>query len=236
MNLANVVSESIAAMEESGEIRKKIDKRLNEAVDDIVKDLFGYRSPIKTALEERIKQAMQFDPTLIELPNYQALIGEQARAAFCRAMESAGVNQTEEVVSRIVGSVETGDLKFSTLVDLLKKSEWIADDDEGHEVTVIAEEPEYSSRWVYMDFNEGKDKYSCRFRLLVGKDGRISSIKIDGADRHISRTSLELGYASELETVLVNAYVTKRPLIFDKPVDHLDLEVIGEEAAARRGD
>jgi len=234
MNIANVVCEAITSMEESGKIREKIDRRLNEAVDEIINDLFGYRSPIKQALEERIKEAMAFDPSLISLPNYQVLIAEQARAAYCRAMEAAGVNKTEEVVSRIIGSVETGELKFSQLVEHLKESESVDDDDEGHNVTVIVSPLEYRSRWVYMDFEERKAKYDCRFRLLVAEDGHISNVTISGADRHVSRTSLELGYASELETVLVHAYATKRTLVFDKSVDDMDLEVIGEEAAARR--
>jgi hypothetical protein len=57
-------------------------------------------------------------------------------------------------------------------------------DDWGQKITVIVDEPSYGSMWIHLDdeeVREERDKYRCKYRLLVREDGSISGFYI--ADR-----------------------------------------------------
>lgn len=233
MSIANAITAAINNFEQSGEIQKLIEKHLAEAVNGVVEDLFRYRSPIREAIKEAINSSLAFDPSQIKLPDYQVLLGTALQSSLDKAMLSSGIQQTEEIVSGIIGKMDPGPIKLSSLIEMVKESEWIDDDDEGHDISCHIDQSG-SFTHVYADFEEHKRNYECRFRFTI-YDGRISRVEVDGFNNAASKGTLKLGHSDKLQSVLTRAFVTKHPIVVDvTDPDDLDLEVCGENVKAQR--
>lgn len=232
MSIANAITDAVTNLEKSGQIQILIEKHLASAMNDIVESLFGYREPIREAIKNAIKDSLSFDPHKIALPNYQTFLGTAMQSALEKAMFQSGIEKTEEIISGIIGKFDGAPINLSQLVEMVKESDWI-DDDEEHEMSCHIEQSG-SFTHVYLDFNENQRKYECRVNFTI-YDGKISNVNIKNADNVSSKGVLNLGHADKIQSVLTRAFATGHPVTVDvTDPDQLDLGIRGENVEARR--
>jgi len=108
------------------------------------------------------------------------------------------------------------------LVEQFKK--WAAERGSESQCTIIFEESQYGSRWLYLDQDRKKGKYDCRFSMLIpDKDvaggtctttGTVPSLcKIEGPD---PKNTFIMGTLYGFERALFQMYAAGTKIIVDE--------------------
>lgn len=181
IDLTQITNDAIAKAVESGALKAAIERGVSKAVEDIARSATGYGSPLREALEDAVKGALQLQPGAMGLPSYNAAIldvikskldaimDEQLRERFSKDLDDLLVQAPKEIT-------------ISKLVENFKR--WAIEDHlaDGEYCSVCIKRTEYGSHWVYLDPSRGKDNYTARFKFLINQDDEVFSFTDSGHD------------------------------------------------------
>lgn len=163
----------------TGAIEAAIEKNIAETVQSLVRDHLRPYSPFAKALEEQVAKALQVDLARLDLPSYGQMILNIVR----RQVEAATDNQLaktiqEQLTELLATAPATVTLQQLVAQFIEEHSEYEAERNE--KITLFVEPLQYGMRWVHMDKEEGKDKYSCAVSFLhLTSTGKISALRLD---------------------------------------------------------
>lgn len=167
------------------QIATRVQKLVVEAVDDALRSYSDIGKQIKEAVAASLKV------NDLNLPSYGLLVTgmiEQQVKTHAGALIDARL--TEDI--RELLSIAPAEIKLSAIAkDMIEGRH---DDGYGEVITVIVERNEYGSTWLYLDEEKhlaSRDKYQCRFSLLLNEDGTISCATLEKRDlkniQHLGR-------------------------------------------------
>lgn len=183
-DFATIVHEAVDAACTEAKIREKVDARIEGLVEDVIRDQLRSYSDIGKAIETALKESLQVKN--LDLPSYGEMVTTLLRKQIEAAVSPVIAGQLATDMEGILG-LAPKEIKLSELVEwMMQNSSRYEDGEHGDLVTCIVGDNSYGSTWVYLDDREHyskRDKYLCRARFLVSRDGTIFSGSCD--DREI---------------------------------------------------
>lgn len=196
-NLTNLISAAVAAKMTPDFIEKEVDARVEKLVVESVDKALRTWSDTGKLIEKAIEDALRVDR--LDLPTYgnvvAAMVKAQVEAKVAPLIAGRLAEDIDELLKLAPATVKLSEIA----ADMLKRHD---DDAYGEVITVIVEQSEYGSTWVYLDEDQVYDernKYRCDYRLLIGKDGKISSATLR---EHDIKSSKHFGTSYGLEQKL----------------------------------
>lgn len=181
-NLGDAISRAVAAKLDSEFVEKVVNERVAKLVTEAVDHALRSYSETGKLIEKAVADALKVDS--IDLPSYgatvSAILKEQIEAKVAGLVAGQLAKDMDELLSLAPKEVKLSDIAE----EMLKPHR--EDGSYGEVITVIVEHNEYGSIWVSLDedhHHEGhRAEYQCKHRLLISKDGTISSLTVDHRD------------------------------------------------------
>lgn len=170
------IAEHLAQMAASGDIDNMIREKLAKMVDGIINDLLGPWSPLTKTVKAQIESQLNVNLDL-GLGGYNELVATIVSQRLDAAIQGTWKASLEESLDKMLRAAPAS-IKLSDLLERL------ADDHErdahagGWEhATMLVEQSQYGSTWVYLDPQpRGEhEKYKFLWSLMISKDGELWS-------------------------------------------------------------
>lgn len=195
-DLAKIITDSVSAIASPEIIREKVDKAVDKLVTAIITDELRSYGEISKTIKEALKESLQV--TDLNLPSYSTMITQMLRtqieAQVSPLIAGALAKDMEDILSLAPKTV-----KLSEIVeDMMENYLAYEDGTYGDIVTCIVEVSNYGSTWIYLDDTKHysrSNKYQCDCRILLSKDGTISSASFRNIDITGKRRSPDGGFA-----------------------------------------
>jgi len=187
LNLGTTISAMVAARMTPEFVEKQVESRVDKLIVEAVDSALRSYSETGKLIEKAVQDALRVER--LDIPAYGEMVSKMLAV------------QIERVVAPLVSERLANDMEelLKIAPKTIKLSEIAAEMRKRHEgeahgdvITCHVEETEYGSWWVYLDEDEhldrvkpswgGRDYKSADIRLLIGKDGLISSATINGRD------------------------------------------------------
>jgi len=198
-DLTGLISAAVAAKMTPDFIEKEVNSRVDKLIVESVDKALRTWSDTGKLIEKAIEDALRVDR--IDLPSYGVTV-----AAMVKSIVET---RTAELISgRLAEDVEELLKLAPKTVKLSEIAAYMTDGKEGYGpvITVIVHISDYGSIWIYLDEEEvieERNKYRCRHRLHVDKEGRIVGAYL--GERELKRDTY-IGRAYGLEQ-RIRAYV-----------------------------
>jgi hypothetical protein len=209
--VAELLGQSIA----SGELDAAIKRKLDKTIDDILDDMLRSYSPFGKSLRAQLEKTLSVDMDL-GIGGYNVLVADIVARRLAEAIQGEWAadlaKRLDEVLRAAPKTIKLSEL----LVKLAEGHEDTARDGRWSHATMLIERTEYGSRWVYLDpepRNE-REKYRFKWRLLVHDDGEIS--RVSGDDAEGSKRTLLAGRRYGMEGLLFQLHAGKTRLELDR--------------------
>ncbi len=188
-DLGGVISRAVAARMTPDYIEKEVQTRVDKLIDEAVNTALRSWSDTGKLIEKAVAEALKVDK--LDLPSYGHVVTRILKAQIEARVSDLVAGRLSEDREELLNLAPKA-IKLSKIAeDMLERNdcaEW------GDAITVIVERTEYGSAWVYLDEDKAyleREKYCAAVRLLIGKDGIISSATIKEEDtrrvQHIGR-------------------------------------------------
>jgi hypothetical protein len=214
-DLAIIFSTAMGKLLDSGKIEQLIERQLEATLKSVIEDSLRSYSDFGKGLQEHFKSALTFDPDRVKIPEYNAMVAHIVERKLAEFFHQEAAVKISAAMDEILKPAPA-EMKFSELVETLKKD---AVEDyrfkRSNPYVTVHVEPvsEYGSRWVRLDREGGKDKYSCEFSFLASNYGGISALRFGGND--VNKSVFVGGYYG-FERSLFQLHAAKTKLIFDE--------------------
>ncbi|MGN4124858.1 hypothetical protein ACMGD3_07555 [Lysinibacillus sphaericus] len=243
MDIQKMMNEALVELHEEGTVKDIIKKQVTSTVESSIKDLLGSWSPLSKALEKELKEQLQINLDKLDIPSYNELLAQAIKKQLDDAIYTKGLEDFNRRVGKIIGSGMPNEIKLSQLVLKMAQEVDDLDDlsmDDYVEMTLFVEKSSHVENLyhIYMDPNEHKQSFDCKYRLCIS-DGTLSSVTVNAkekysADRYYSKVSPRIimeGKMSRLEEELFKAYVHSIPIVVDeeKCETEISIESIRED-------
>lgn len=172
-NLSNLIGAAVAAKMTPEFVEKEINTRVEKLIVESIDRALRSYSDAGKLIEKAIEDALRINN--LDIPSY----GETVKAMVKAQIEA----RVSEVVSgRLAADMDEllglapKEVKLSEIADFMRERH-VDDGKYGDVITVIVDENDYGSTWVYLDddeHREHRDRYRCKHRFLINKDGVIS--------------------------------------------------------------
>lgn len=173
MNLNEITQEAINTVI-ADKVPAMVQKRAEEAIEDIVKDMFRWDSDIKKQIKEKISESMNINLMKFDIIDYNSLIAETINSQL---IEQVNLEPINKMISETIGFVNQKSITLQEIADIIIEGAMgdNSDDYEG-EITFIVNESSYGWLNVYADFESDKDTDDCAFRFVIyrNNDGSFS--------------------------------------------------------------
>jgi hypothetical protein len=213
MDLNKIVNDTMQELSESGYVQERVTHHLKKTIDDVVEDCLRSYSNFGKELKEQVKEQMQFNLDRLDIPSYNQVILNVIGEELDKAIHQQGATEMKEQLQQLLGTAKD-QYKLSDLVlDMVKDDDKLneLDYDEYKEVTVIVDK-KYSSVYIYMDPEEDKDWYRCKYQVTMDEDGTVRHAEI-GEKKFDNKVIM--GGLYGLDKTLFQMWTRKAKLIID---------------------
>jgi len=175
----SLISSAVAATLTPDFVEKEIKARVEKLISETINQALRTYSDIGKLIEAAVTEALKVER--LDLPSYGHIVTKMLKAQIEATVAPIVAGRLAADMDELL-CLAPKEMKLSAIAEEMVKSHhhegsW------GDVITVIVEHNEYGSAWVYLDdwrHFEEREKNSCDHRLLVGKDGTISSATSSG--------------------------------------------------------
>ncbi|MGA4713098.1 hypothetical protein [Bacillus safensis] len=234
MDLNKMVMKSLTKMETEGKVQEIVDNHVANTIGSIVGDYFGNWSEFSKNLKKQVEDELQVNLKELDLASYNTFIMKAVKERLDDSIASEGVKRINETIDALLDSAKS-EYSLSELVKEMAK-EVDTDDfgyDEYHEMTMIIDDTFSLSKIIYLDSENDKEKYDCKYKFWVNKEtGKISNIQIKENRSHsrdvneFDARAIMRGFRG-LEEILFKMYARGSKLIVDE--ENVELEITNTE-------
>lgn len=181
LDLNKIVNDKLKEIEESDFIGKKIEAYLKDSIEDAIKDSIGRYSSVNRDITEEIKSQLDINVEKLNVVKYNKMMFDQIEAHLKDRLVEVGIEDVVERINKLITTSIPKEIKMSELIEDFKTSIDFDDYDccGEFEATLIIENSSIRGfTTIYLDEEEGKSKYSCKYRIHL-YDNKISRIDID---------------------------------------------------------
>jgi hypothetical protein len=207
----------------NGTVNKIIEKSLTGMVENACDSAFSQYGDISKSIEKSIKENIKIDLKEVDFATYNHNMAVIVKDTIESALNRFGI----EKINKSMQEMLTGDIplemKLSELIKKFKEDVFEPDDDEISLHLDTSDSTGYV--WVHFDSSSGKDKYRCKYKLLINKENKIAIAEIGGMDRS---KSLNLGGLFGFDALLFRLYSAGSKITLDE--DDVILQYESEES------
>jgi hypothetical protein len=201
-NLTDLISTAVAEKMTPEFIEKEVNARVEKLIVESIDRALRSYSDTGKLIEKAVEDALRVDR--LDLPSYGAIVTGMLKSQIeARVSEVVGGRLAQDMQELL--SLAPKEVKLSEIADAMRERH--EGEAYGPVITVIVDESQHGSTWVYLDdemHHSHRDKYKCRFRMLVSGDGELSGAYV-GENKHLPKEQW-IGRAHGLEQKL-RAYV-----------------------------
>lgn len=179
MDLNLIVNNTMADLQKEGYVEKIIKKQLEKTIQDIIEDSFRSWSDFGKELKQQVQDQMQFNLDRLDIPSYNHVILNIIKSELERSVHEDGAKQIQESIQKILGTSKE-EYKLSELITEIVKQDCELNEldcEDYKEITVIVEN-KYGSKYIYIDPEEDKNWYSCKYQLVLDDDMTVRRAEI----------------------------------------------------------
>lgn len=179
-DFTNLISKAVTAKMTPAFIEKEVDSRVEKLIIESVDRALRAYSDTGQLLQKAVEDALRVDR--LDLPSYGEIVTKMLKAQIEARVSELVAGRLAEDMEEIL-KLAPKEIRLSQIADIMRDGH---DEGYGPVITVLVDQNEYGSTWLYLDESDVyklSDKYKCRHRLLVSKDGKIASARTDGKER-----------------------------------------------------
>lgn len=214
--LQDKINELVGEKIASGDLDELIKKKLDKTIDDILEDLLRSWSPFGKSLKEQLEAGLNVNLDL-GIGGYNQLVADIVAQRLESALHGRWKADLEAQVDEMLRAAPAT-IKLSELLARLAETyEREAADEEWESATMLVETSEYGSRWVYLDPKprSSADKYRFMWSMLLTDEGEISSVRHVDFERHHHGKEMFGGRRYGMENVLFHLHAGKTKVVCD---------------------
>ena len=202
----------------SGIIEQTIEKKLTETIVDAVGSHLRSYSDFGQAIQKQVQQAIGVDLERADLPSYNDFVLKVIRTQLDSAMTDTAAKQLQENMAKLLVKAPA-EITLQKLVDDFIEA--YKEDHEGREFTLHIEHESYGFKYVCLDVDPDKGRYSCDFRISIDKEGHVYNLQLGGKD--VSKT-LFVGPIYGFERDVFQLYAAKTKIVIDDDAEPRDFD------------
>jgi ribosomal protein S3AE len=223
MDLNAIIMAQLAELKSEGYVEKVVKDRLKETIKEVVRDMFKPWSDFGKSIEKQIKEQIQINLSVLDIPSYNHMILNVIREELDKAMSQEGAEKIREHIQEILGTAKE-EYKLSELIEEMmgyEGEEYLSDLEYGeyHEISLHVNSSYLSSKvekpwitYIYFDPRSNCAPYDCKYRLVLDENGIVDSVRVEGVK--FDNTIIMSGLYG-LEKTLFQMYTRGAKLIID---------------------
>ena len=215
MDMNVIINDKLAELKEEGYVEKIVKKQLETTIKDIVEDSLRSWSDFGKGLKEAVNNQLQINLDRLDIPSYNQVILNVVQEEINRSIHEAGANRLKEQLQELLGTGKN-EYKLSELVEEMVNDDLELNDlsyEEVEEITVHIEKSPYGgTTYIYLDPEEDKSKYSCKYMVSLNEDGTVwrAEVKDKSFDNKVV-----MGGLYGVEATIFKMWTQKAKLVID---------------------
>ena len=222
-DLEQHVTDAVRECVTSGKMKAMVETHVAKMLDSILGDALRSYGDIGKSIEAAVKQSLAIDPAQLGLTGYNLTVLAIVKQKLNAAVEKVGVEKLSKDMDELLGTNAPAVIKLSKLIEDFKT--WAAGQHGAESrCTIIFEESQYGSRWLYLDKDAKKGMYDCQFSMLIPDEdgaggtctttGVVPTIcKIEGRD---PKQTFIMGKLYGFERTLFQMYAAGTKVVVDE--------------------
>lgn len=188
-NLPGLISAAVAAKMTPEFIEKEVESRVEKLVVECIDKAFRSYSDLSKMIEAAVSESLAVGR--LDLPSYGSLVTSMLKAQIEATVAPLVAGRLAADMEELL-KLAPKHIKLSAIAQTMleHRRDYGGDDVWGDVITVKVERTDYGSAWLYLDDETHHDyhraQYDAKYRLLVSKDGTVSSATI--SNRPLSDT------------------------------------------------
>lgn len=214
MDMNVIINDKLAELKEEGYVEKIIKNQLETTIKDIVEDSLRSWSDFGKGLKEAVKNELQINLDKLDIPSYNQVILNVVQEEINRSIHDVGAARLKEQLQEILGTGKN-EYKLSELIEEMVEDDLELNDlsyEEVEEITVHVE-TRYGFTYIYMDPEEDKDKYRCKYMIALNEDGTVWRAEVN--DKSFDN-KVVMGGLYGVEATIFKMWTQKATLIIDE--------------------
>lgn len=211
LDLNKMMNDALVKIEKEGFVEETIEKRVKGTLESIIDDLFKPWSDFGKKLKAEIQEKLQINLEQLDIASYNHLLGNMIQGRLNEVMHNQGVEKMKLAIDDLLKGAKE-EYKLSELIEMMKEEE---DQEEhyGEEISLHVDDSCSYITFIYFDPEGDKSDYECKYKITVGDENKISSIRID--DKSFDNKVI-MGGLYGLEAELFKMFATGSKLIVDE--------------------
>lgn len=210
-DLSGLISSAVVAKMTPEFIEKEVNTRVEKLIIESIDKALRTYSKTGAMIDKAIGDALRVDR--LDLPTYGNVVAGMVKAQIEAKVAPLIAGRLAEDLDELL-NLAPKEVKLSEIAaEMCKRHEGQG---YGGVITVIVEHNDYGSAWVYLDGEhvyDERNKYRCDYRLLIGKDGKISDATLR---EHDIKSSKHFGSSYGLEQKIRAYFACGTTIILDE--------------------
>lgn len=210
IDLNKIAQEAIQKIENEGFIKEKVEETLKKTLASIVDDAFSPWGNFGKELKIEVQNKLQVNFKEFDLPSYNAFIISAINEKLEAELKSKGIEKLQEQLEKMMSTAKP-EYKLTELLEEFIEVQSDFHDDYDDRFTLLIEKL-CSSHIVYIDEDEYKEKYECKYKLHINEKGEVYSMNIKG--NKLDKETIMSGFDS-FEDLLFRIYAAGSKVIIE---------------------
>lgn len=213
MDLNLIINETLSRLKEENYVEAIVKKQLEKTIQDIIEDSLKSWSDFGKELKQQVQKQMQLNLDRLDIPSYNQIILNAIKDELERSVYEEGVKSIQENIQNILGTSKE-EYKLSELIKEIVAQDCELNEldyDDYKEITVIIEN-KYGSKYIYIDPEEDKMWYQCKYKITLDDDMTVRRAEID--DKSFDNKVI-MGGLYGADAMIFKMWTRKSKLIID---------------------
>lgn len=214
MDIQVIVQQQLEKIIQEGKLEEIIRAKVEKTLEEVVQDAVRSYSDFGKGLKEEINKAFKINFERISAVDYNHIVVTIVKEQLDKNLLTSVKEPIIEEINGYLGELEKKEWRLSEIVDKLKET--IDDRGDGGEITLHVERSNYGSTYIYMDVEEGKRQHDCEYYFsLTTKTGIPYMFRSGKWHPHNGDLRVDTLHGS-FEKLLFRLYAQKCTIIIDE--------------------
>lgn len=218
IDLKEQTDQALTKLHTEGKIQAIIEKQLTETISRCIDDALSSYSEFGKDLKAVLKEQLTLDPKSLHLAQYNLVIAKTIQDRMDKHLIKTGVEHMQSLIDGILVN-PPAEYKLSKIIEeMIEEHQEDANEKRWERPTVIIENSSYGSQHIYLDPEEDKEKYRCKYQVSVSldaKDKEAYGVKFDDWGDDAFERKLFVRNFSGIERILFHLYAKQSTLLVD---------------------
>jgi hypothetical protein len=191
--MQRMVLGAFQSLEEDGTLENLVRAQVKQTMEGLIKESLREWSDFGKNLKAHLEEQVKVNFNALNLPTYNHILMQTIEQAFLDVAMDSGLAQVRDRIRELFGCDHPSTLKLSALVKGMR-DEWDPETDGwDHKMTLHIDDRDHCI-FIYMDPEERKEQYQCRFRIFLSRDRETKTMKVTSCeDKEDKSNGVQIG-------------------------------------------